>query len=70
MSKKTALDFGPIQDYDGDSVTVETVLAPSFFSFSQGELRFNYKALMASGLSTQEVTYEVKLMLSDQKSQT
>ena len=46
------MDFGPIEDYDGDSVTVETVLAPSFFSFSKGVLRLNYQALMASGQSS------------------
>lgn len=67
LSDKTYLDFGPIKDYDGDSIIVETLYVKSLFTFSNGLLAFDYKALMATRVGTQQITYEVKLTLTDSR---
>ncbi len=61
------MDFGPIKDYDGDSIIVETLYVKSLFTFSNGLLAFDYKALMATRVGTQQITYEVKLTLTDSR---
>ncbi len=38
----TYLDFGPIIDYDGDSIIVETIYVKSLFTFNKGLLAFDY----------------------------
>ena len=67
LSDKTYLDFGPIKDYDGDSIIVETLYVKSLFTFSNGLLAFDYKALMATRVGSQQITYEVKLTLTDSR---
>ena len=39
---QTILDFGPIIDYDGDSIIVETLYVKSLFTFNNGLLVFDY----------------------------
>ena len=69
LVEESQIDLGPIYDEDGDAVSVESILLPALFNYDpdQAILEFDYDNLMATALGALEVTYEVKLILTDEQ---